>query len=320
MLFYPLHTIGERVEYRAEVGRLRGSPDVEFVADLRRGFPLQEVVQEPAGEHTVVLVQFQDELMRTDDPSLLEIHERRRIRSDPAPTTTPPTTEMPEIQQRLLSQYLQTTEGRERLAVAMSAPLRARRDYVSIARQAIAVEQLPPGALPIYDSDPDPDAAPRVLRAEVGLFSSPLNQGLGATIMSVTTDVGLHFGERHRVRVGNLAMMTPNSVGRYLEIRNGQFPGNNGIFQIVEFHDATSVTILNAHATIDYVGGHMWLEHPAPGPQLADPLSTISWVPDPIDPHAKMVCRDAQARSDVPETRGEPVWTRILDDSFLSED
>jgi hypothetical protein len=37
----------------------------------------------------------------------------------------------------------------------MTQPLRTRRDYMSVGRKTFLVEQLPDGALPIYDKDPD---------------------------------------------------------------------------------------------------------------------------------------------------------------------
>ena len=54
---------------------------------------------------------------------------------------------------RLIQAALSTTEGRSRLAVAMAAPLRTRLDYASIGRRVFMVEQMPEGALPVYDRD-----------------------------------------------------------------------------------------------------------------------------------------------------------------------
>lgn len=52
-------------------------------------------------------------------------------------------------------------EGRQRLAQAMINPLRRRLDYASVAQAAFPVEQMPPGAVPIYDRDPvDPVKVP----------------------------------------------------------------------------------------------------------------------------------------------------------------
>lgn len=57
--------------------------------------------------------------------------------------------------QQLISQYITTAEGRQKLAASMTQPLRTRRDYLALGRKTFMVEQLPDGALPIYDKDPD---------------------------------------------------------------------------------------------------------------------------------------------------------------------
>lgn len=46
-------------------------------------------------------------------------------------------------------------KGRQILAATMTQPLRLRRDYSAVGRKTFLVEQLPDGALPIYDKDPD---------------------------------------------------------------------------------------------------------------------------------------------------------------------
>jgi len=60
-----------------------------------------------------------------------------------------------ETKQRIISDLVKTAGGRAKLAASMVQPLRRRRDYSSVARKAYLVEQLPDGALPIYDRDPD---------------------------------------------------------------------------------------------------------------------------------------------------------------------
>lgn len=60
-----------------------------------------------------------------------------------------------DIKQKIISELIKTAAGRQRLASSMVQPLRRRRDYTSVARKAYLVEQLPDGALPIYDRDPD---------------------------------------------------------------------------------------------------------------------------------------------------------------------
>ena len=59
------------------------------------------------------------------------------------------------IKQKIISEYIKTPQGRVKLAASMTQPLRTRRDYASVGRKTFLVEQLPDGALPIYDKDPD---------------------------------------------------------------------------------------------------------------------------------------------------------------------
>lgn len=60
-----------------------------------------------------------------------------------------------ELRERIIQQYLEHPEARSRLAQSMAAPLYRRRDDQAIARAMFPVEQLPPGARPIYTRDPD---------------------------------------------------------------------------------------------------------------------------------------------------------------------
>jgi len=59
-----------------------------------------------------------------------------------------------EIKQQIIGEYIKTAEGRRKLASSMTQPLRLRRDYTSVGRKTFLVEQLPDGALPIFDKDP----------------------------------------------------------------------------------------------------------------------------------------------------------------------
>lgn len=59
------------------------------------------------------------------------------------------------VKQKLISEYIRTPAGRAKLAASLTQPLRTRRDYTSVGRKTFLVEQLPDGALPIYDKDPD---------------------------------------------------------------------------------------------------------------------------------------------------------------------
>jgi hypothetical protein len=56
-------------------------------------------------------------------------------------------------QTSILHQLLSSSTGRSHLAQSMAQPLMRRMNYESIARQALIVEPLPEGALPIYDRD-----------------------------------------------------------------------------------------------------------------------------------------------------------------------
>jgi len=59
------------------------------------------------------------------------------------------------VKQRLIGEYIKTPQGRAKLAASMTQPLRTRRDYAAVGRKTFLVEQLPDGALPLYDKDPD---------------------------------------------------------------------------------------------------------------------------------------------------------------------
>ena len=59
------------------------------------------------------------------------------------------------VKQQIISKYIETAAGRQKLAASMVQPLRQRRDYSSVGRKTFLVEDLPDGALPIYDKDPD---------------------------------------------------------------------------------------------------------------------------------------------------------------------
>lgn len=60
-----------------------------------------------------------------------------------------------EVKQQVISEFIKTAAGRAKLAASMIQPLRLRRDYSAVGRKTFLVEQLPDGALPIYDKDPD---------------------------------------------------------------------------------------------------------------------------------------------------------------------
>lgn len=58
-------------------------------------------------------------------------------------------------QQQFILAALAAPAGRQKLAAAMVAPLKTRRDYKSIGQKLFTVEQMPPGALPLYDKSLD---------------------------------------------------------------------------------------------------------------------------------------------------------------------
>ncbi len=59
------------------------------------------------------------------------------------------------IKEQIVDKYIGSSAGRKRLAASMVQSLRDRRDYSSVARKTFLVEQLPDGAVAIYDKDPD---------------------------------------------------------------------------------------------------------------------------------------------------------------------
>jgi hypothetical protein len=59
------------------------------------------------------------------------------------------------VKAKIIGDYIKTPQGRAKLAASMTQPLRLRRDYSAVGRKTFLVEQLPDGALPIYDKDPD---------------------------------------------------------------------------------------------------------------------------------------------------------------------
>jgi hypothetical protein len=52
-----------------------------------------------------------------------------------------------EVKEKVISEYIKTATGRQKLAASMIQPLRFRRDYTSVGRRAFLVEQLPDGVV-----------------------------------------------------------------------------------------------------------------------------------------------------------------------------
>lgn len=59
------------------------------------------------------------------------------------------------LKEQIVDKYIHSPSGRRRIATSMIQPLRDRRDYSSVCRKTFLVEQIPDGALAIYDKDPD---------------------------------------------------------------------------------------------------------------------------------------------------------------------
>jgi len=56
---------------------------------------------------------------------------------------------------QMIGKFINSFQGRQKIAASMQQPLRERRDYAAVGRKAFLVEELPDGALPYYDKDPD---------------------------------------------------------------------------------------------------------------------------------------------------------------------
>jgi hypothetical protein len=314
-------------EHRRERELFEHHPDVERVVDR-------------TDLHTILEVWFEDELFRTDEPALLAIHKfRRRSRVDlrevdlgdiakgQPPATTDPRFRAPvidaefveepppgvpdDVRQRLVQQALGDPEYRRRLALGFAAPLRRSIDYQSIARRTFLVEQLPDGALPVYDRDPP--APPVMDQGQTGSAvahaplpgvvmtdystvhgydpgptpsGAPIRNGHGAYIQQLGHPLAL---------VSGLNGMGPDSVGRHLEISGSPNHENNGVFVIVRVDNMSSVWIHNPNARYDYYPGLTWNLYNEPwairhevGYEHAPDLTfmEISHVHNPPDPRA----------------------------------
>lgn len=94
-------------------------------------------------------VGFADEANPTTNTRLLDLYyqfqrSRPNANGDTFPTPHPHT--------RIIAEYLASTEGRQRLAQAMIEPLTRRR---MAGFDLIPIQQMPEGARPIYDRDPE---------------------------------------------------------------------------------------------------------------------------------------------------------------------
>jgi hypothetical protein len=121
-------------------------------------------------------VQLVDDAESTFDNRLQELYNQQqyvqRSRSESSrvvtefgslPGTTPDSNRVvmdPQVRERIIGEYIQSSAGRQLLAQAMVAPIRRRLDYTSVARRTFLIDELPPGAFPIYDKDMVSDFSP----------------------------------------------------------------------------------------------------------------------------------------------------------------
>jgi hypothetical protein len=102
----------------------------------------------------------------TENIGIAAVNTRSLSRGDVYWTTPPqqvgaitPRQEIPVLpraeRDRIIQEQLSRPEGRAHLARSMVEPLRMRREYDTLGRRTLLVEQLPNNALPTYDRDPD---------------------------------------------------------------------------------------------------------------------------------------------------------------------
>lgn len=62
------------------------------------------------------------------------------------------------LKQQVISSLMKSKKGFQKLASSMQQPLRTKRDYEAVGRKAFKVDDLPDGALALYDKDPEVSA------------------------------------------------------------------------------------------------------------------------------------------------------------------
>lgn len=92
-------------------------------------------------------------------------------------------------QEQILNRYLANPEGRASLAQSMAAPIRARRDYTSVARRAFLVDQLPDGARTFYLNDGHLAPVPIPPWMVPGVWIENVETGIVAQVFSVNENV-----------------------------------------------------------------------------------------------------------------------------------
>lgn len=171
-LTYPTTTLDERLVMREELQLLRADPNVRLtdgglVSDLR-------VARGLGTGFLTVTIRF---IPGADGPAQRDLRRILGSRETTPEWVVPPGPQRggfrgvidallnrdpppldpnsPEYRDSLITRALRDPEGRSRLANAMINPIRTRIDYQSVGRRMFLVEQLPEGALPIYDRDPE---------------------------------------------------------------------------------------------------------------------------------------------------------------------
>lgn len=162
----------------------------------------------------------------------------------------------------LIGQYIQTQAGRNKLAASMTQPLRTRRDYESVARKTFLVEQLPDGALPYYDKDPDVTAF--VISEEGETISSIVK---GRRIQIPTFEIA----SNPEIPLTQIRQRRFDSIERMQKL---------GAAEIQAAEDERSFAIMDAVATngfdsIGAVNPDLPVVAPMSGEAIADAMSNI---------------------------------------------
>lgn len=180
-LAFPFSTVDERVAAREAISLLRHDPNVTGIrptyvrgerftvfVDFREGAdrPADQAVYDRTWGHQLV-----QEAPPREEPVGRRLGStiRGALESlrEPRPRPDEPIHTPPEVREQTISEYIRTSEGRTQLAASMIAPLRQRMDYSSVGRRTFLVDQLPDGALPVYDRDPQPAKLPDWLQPGV---------------------------------------------------------------------------------------------------------------------------------------------------------
>lgn len=310
---YYLRTPDEDQAFSREFDVLVSNPDVARVLERETVAPAR-----------VLEVWFHDELFRTEDPTLLNLHVQRRHASlyTPPPTgvdgvidalfhevSTPVVPS--EAQREIVRRYLESPDARRALAQTMIAPLRRSRDYASLARRMLQVEPMPPGAIPyappVMDQGRTGDATapPQTpysamggYAVERGGYAVQQPADIGAAIQSGATAFIAEVQQPQGLaRIDGLHGMHAGCIGHRISITTSPHLGNNGVWPIVSVVNAGSVWVQNPLAALDHIMGHTWSEFedppatPFPRRELvgfdlnADYRFTeVSFVDNPPDP------------------------------------